>query len=79
GWKNFEKIAGLFVAKAFIGLAILFIFVVVQLMEKFIPSNTPDMYMLNIIATAASMYVGYKFRDKIIATATGGRITAIDG
>ncbi|MEI4615978.1 CD3337/EF1877 family mobilome membrane protein [Bacillus cereus] len=79
GWKNFEKIAGLFVAKAFIGLAMLFIFVVVQLMEKFIPSNTPDMYMLNIIATAASMYVGYKFRDKIIATATGGRITAIDG
>lgn len=79
GWKNFEKIAGLFVAKAFIGLAILFIFVVVQLMEKFIPSNTPDMYMLNIIATAASMYVGYTFRDKIIATATGGRITAIDG
>ncbi|MED1380949.1 CD3337/EF1877 family mobilome membrane protein [Bacillus mycoides] len=79
GWKNFEKVAGLFLAKAFIGLAILFIFVLVQLMERFIPSTTPDMYMLNIIATAASMYVTYKFRDKIIATATGGRITSLDG
>ncbi|MGX5575259.1 CD3337/EF1877 family mobilome membrane protein [Bacillus toyonensis] len=79
GWKNFEKIAGLFLTKAFIGLAILFIFVIVQLMERFIPSTTPDMYMLNVIATAASMFIAYKFRDKIIATATGGRITSVDG
>ncbi|MDA2637900.1 CD3337/EF1877 family mobilome membrane protein [Bacillus cereus] len=79
GWKNFEKIAGFFFMKGFIGLAILFIFVIVQLMERFIPSTTPDMYMLNVIATGASMILAYKFRDKIISTATGGRVTSIDG
>ncbi|CAI8815876.1 TrbL/VirB6 plasmid conjugal transfer protein [Bacillus pseudomycoides] len=79
GWKNFERVAGMFITKAFIGLAILFIFVLVQLMERFIPPLTANMYMLNIIATAASMFVTYKFRDKIIDVATGGRITSLDG
>ncbi|PEA83827.1 CD3337/EF1877 family mobilome membrane protein [Bacillus pseudomycoides] len=79
GWKNFERVVGMFITKAFIGLAILFIFVLVQLMERFIPPLTANMYMLNIIATAASMFVTYKFRDKIIDVATGGRITSLDG
>lgn len=79
GWKNFEKVAGLLLAKAFIGLAILFIFLIVHLMERFIPPLTPDMYMLNVIATAASIILAYKFRDQIVSAATGGRVTSVGG
>ncbi|MEM5663096.1 hypothetical protein AAHB94_00925 [Bacillus toyonensis] len=35
GWKNFEKLIGIALMKAFIGLAILFMFVIVELMKSF--------------------------------------------
>ncbi|EJR25244.1 CD3337/EF1877 family mobilome membrane protein, partial [Bacillus cereus] len=79
GWHNFERMVGLFFVKAFVGIAILFIFVLVQLMEGFIPPTTPDMYMLNIVATAACMFIVFKYRDKIIQVATGGRVSTVDG
>ncbi|WP_242281138.1 CD3337/EF1877 family mobilome membrane protein [Bacillus cereus group sp. BfR-BA-01347] len=79
GWHNFERMVGLFFVKAFVGIAILFIFVLVQLMEGFIPPTTPDMYMLNIVATAACMFIVFKYRDKIIQVATGGKVSTVDG
>lgn len=78
GWKNFEKLIGISLMKAFVGLAILFMFVIVQLMSDFFPPLTQGMYMLNIVATAVVLFVVYKFKDKIIETVTGGRV-AIDG
>lgn len=78
GWKNFEKLIGISLMKAFVGLAILFMFVIVQLMSEFFPPLTQGMYMLNIVATAVVLFVVYKFRDKIIETVTGGRVS-LDG
>ncbi|MBJ8031249.1 CD3337/EF1877 family mobilome membrane protein [Bacillus cereus group sp. N21] len=78
GWKNFEKLIGIALMKAFVGLAILFMFVVVQLMKDFFPPISQGMYMLNIIATAIVLFFVYKYKDKIIEVATGGRVS-MDG
>lgn len=75
GWKNFEKLIGIALMKAFIGLAILFMFVIVELMKSFFPPVSQGMYMLNIVATAVVLFVVYKYRDKIIEVATGGRVS----
>ncbi|MCC2441838.1 CD3337/EF1877 family mobilome membrane protein [Bacillus paranthracis] len=75
GWKNFEKLIGIALMKAFIGLAILFMFVIVELMKSFFPPVSQGMYMLNIVATAVVLFVVYKYRDKIIEVATGGKVS----
>ncbi|PEP39194.1 CD3337/EF1877 family mobilome membrane protein [Bacillus pseudomycoides] len=75
GWKNFEKLIGIALMKGFIGLAILFMFVIVELMKSFFPSVSQGMYMLNIVATAVVLFFVYKYRDKIIEVATGGRVS----
>ncbi|MCY7629367.1 hypothetical protein ACTHP2_14815 [Bacillus altitudinis] len=65
--------------KAFVGIILLFTFLIIDITGELIPMDTPGKYMLNAFVTALAIILMIKYRDKIIEFVTAGRVVSVDG
>ncbi|WP_144472574.1 CD3337/EF1877 family mobilome membrane protein [Bacillus pumilus] len=79
GWYTLGRLVGAFLMKAFVGIILLFTFLIINITGELIPMDTPGKYMLNAFVTAVAIILMIKFRDKIIEFVTAGRVVSMDG
>lgn len=78
GWYTLGRLVGVFLIKIFVGILVLFAFVIMQTMDTMIPSNSMGGYMLNTLTIAILLILMIKFRNKIIEFITAGRVQSVD-
>ncbi|NPC90882.1 hypothetical protein HOO54_01005 [Bacillus sp. WMMC1349] len=77
-WYAFGRLVGTFLMKAFIGMILLFTFLIISITGDLIPMDTPDQYMLNAFVTGLAIILMIKYRDKIVEFITAGRVVSVD-
>ncbi len=78
-WYTLGRLVGAFFMKAFVGIILLFTFLIIDITGELIPMDTPGKYMLNAFVTALAIILMIKYRDKIIEFVTAGRVVSVDG
>lgn len=78
GWKTLGSLLAVFLMKAFVGMLILFVFLIVTIMDALIPAVNTGMYFLNVLAIAVSILLIIKFRNKFIEFFTAGQVMSMD-
>lgn len=78
GWKTLGSLLAVFLMKAFVGMLILFVFLIVTIMDALIPAVNTGMYFLNVLAIAVSILLIINFRNKFIEFFTAGQVMSMD-
>lgn len=79
GWYTLGKLISVFLMKVFVGVLLLFTFLVINITEGIIPTDSIASYMLNVLVTGILMILMIAKRDKIIDFITAGRVASVDG
>ncbi|MEC0723126.1 hypothetical protein P8882_23260 [Bacillus haynesii] len=77
-WYAFGRLISTFLMKAFIGIILLFTFLIINITGEMIPMDTPDLYMLNAFVTAVAIILMIVYRDKVIEFITAGKVVSVD-
>lgn len=78
-WQMFQSLVGLFGIRIILGISYMLLISVVNVVRGIIPINGVGTYALQIIAIALTMYVLWKYRNKIIGLVSAGMIASVDG
>lgn len=79
GFQTIGKLAGVFLMKVFVGLLILFTFLLIEITQTIIPTENMGLYILNVIVTGILLIFMLMKRDKIVEFITAGRVSTVDG
>ncbi|WP_188944491.1 CD3337/EF1877 family mobilome membrane protein, partial [Virgibacillus salexigens] len=73
------KLVGVFLMKVFVGLLLLFTFLLIEITQTLISTENVGLYMLNVLVTGVLLIFMLMKRDKIIEFITAGRVSNVDG
>lgn len=73
------KLVGVFLMKVFAGLLLLFTFLLIEITQTLISTETVGLYMLNVLVTGILLILMLIKRDKIVEFITAGRVSTVDG
>ncbi|WP_337969863.1 CD3337/EF1877 family mobilome membrane protein [Virgibacillus salexigens] len=78
GLYTLGKLVGVFLMKVFVGLLLLFTFLLIEITQTIISTENVGLYILNVLVTSVLLILMLMKRDKIIEFITAGRVTAVN-
>lgn len=74
GFYTLGKLVGVFFAKIFVGLFLLFAFLLMEITDTTISTDNIALFILNVFVTGVLLILMIKYRDKIVEFVTAGKV-----